>query len=112
MAAVESLVEYIIQEHHDFTHLVFQSKADDIEVIVCIQHIQVFYHLLVGDVSLRETRCLIEDGEGIAHTTVGLFGDDGQCLLFILYVFLFRHVFKVTDDVRNSHALEIVDLAA
>ena len=82
------------------------------EVVVRIQYVQVLYDFLVGDVSLREARRLVEDGKGVAHTAVGLLGDDVQCLLLVLYVLLFGNAFQMADDVRHGHALEVVDLAA
>ena len=70
---VESLVDDVVQQQHDVAYLVVNREVDNLEIVLGIQHVQVFNHFLVGDVTLAERSCLIEDGEGITHTTIRLF---------------------------------------
>ena len=107
---VESFVNDIVEQHHDVTHLVLHTQVDDLEIVLGVEHVQVFNHFLVGDVTLTERGRLVEDGEGIAHTTVGLLGNDSECLIITGDAFLLGDVLQMVDGVADGHPLEIVDL--
>ena len=86
VTTIKSFVDNIIQKNHNVAYLILKSKIDDVEIIVFIKHIEVFYYLLVGDIALRETCSLIKDRESITHTTICFLCDDVESLLLILYV--------------------------
>ena len=91
--------------------MVGQGQVDDAEVVVGIEHVEVFEHLLIGDVPLAEARHLVENGEGVAHAPVGFLGDDAQRLLLIADAFLVGHHLQMPDNLGYGHALEVVNLA-
>jgi len=67
--------------------------------------------VLVGDGSVTVAGYLIEDGQGVAHTAVGLDGDDGQGFVFSFRALRVGDAFQLIDDVVHADAVEIVDLA-
>ena len=109
--AVEALVDDVVQQYHRLTGLVRHSVVHQTEVILRVQHVQVFYHLLIRNIALTEGCCLVEDAQSVTHTTVGLLGDDGQRLLLILYALLLGNVLQVVDGIGYRHTLEVVNLA-
>ena len=110
-SAVEAFVDDIVEQHHDVADLVFQTQVDNLEVILGVEHVQVLNHLFVCDVALAERGCLVEDGEGIAHTAIGLLGNNVEGLFLVGDTFLLCHMHQMVDGVADGHALEIVDLA-
>ena len=110
MTAIEAAPNDLIEQDHDVGNLIFQCKVDDAEVVVGIEHIQVFDDLLIGDGALTERYCLVEDAQCVAHAAIGLLGNHRQCLLFILDAFLLGHVLQMGDGVLHRHAFEVVDL--
>ncbi len=61
---------------------------------------------------MAEAGSLVEDGEGIAHTSVSLLGYHGKRLLLVLDAFLLSHHLEVVDGVGHGHSLEVVNLAS
>ena len=111
-AAVETLIENVVEQHHRLAHLVLHGVVHHAEVVFRVEHVEVFNHLLVGDVALTERRSLVEDAQRVAHAAVGLLGNDGQRLVLILDALLLGHVLQVGHGVLHRHALEVVNLAA
>ena len=112
LTAVEAASDDLVEQYHNLRHLVGQRQLDNVEVVVGIEHVKVFDDLLIGDVALTERHSLIEDGQCIAHTTIGFFGNHGQRLFLVGDAFLLGHAFQVGDGVLNGHTLEVVDLAS
>ena len=111
MSAIESLVDYIIEEHHHLCHFVLQRKIDDVKIVLTVEHVQVLNHFFVSDIPLAERYGLVEDGQGIAHAAIGFLGNHVQRILLVGNAFLFSHHLQMIHDVGNGHALEVVDLA-
>ena len=88
------------------------AQVNQFEVVVGIQHVQVFYHFLIGDIALAEAVGLVEHRQGVSHSAVGFFGNHGQCFLFVGYSLLCCHFLQMVDDVSHSHSLKVVYLAA
>ena len=63
--------------HRHLAHLVFQCNIYVLDIVVTIQNVEVFYHLLVGDVALAEAGSLVEDGESVSGGSGGRCGDGG-----------------------------------
>ena len=59
---------------------------------------------------MTERGSLVEDGKGVAHTTISLFCDDSQCLLFILDPLFLSDGLQMVDRVTDGHPLEVIDL--
>ena len=110
MSAVETLRDDIVEQYHDVADLVFNGEVDDIKIVLRIEYVQILNHLLVGDVPLTERGSLVEDGEGIAHTTVGFLRYHVERVLFVGDLLLFGHHLQVVDDIGNRHPLEVIDL--
>ena len=110
MTAIEAAPNDLIEQNHDVSNLVFQCKVDDAEVVVGIEHVQVFDDLLIGDGALTERHCLVEDAQRVAHSAISLLGNHCQRLLFILDAFLLGHVLQMGDGILHRHAFEVVDL--
>ena len=108
--AIKSLVDDRIEQHHDFAHIISNREVDDAEVVLRIQHVEILDHFVVCNVSLTEGCGLVEDGEGVAHTTICLFGDDGQCLLLILDALFLSDGLQMVDRVTDGHPFEVVNL--
>ena len=111
MVAVESFIQNFVQQKHRFRHLVAQQHIGDAEVVFVVEHIQIFNHPLVSDVSAREAHYLVEDGECVAHTSVGLLCNHIQRFSFGLDALFFGHIFQMFHSVIHIHPVEVVDLA-
>ena len=110
--AVETAAQDVVQQQHHVGHLVLQTQVDDAEVVVAVEHVQVLYHLVVGQVALAVAHRLVEDGERVAHAAVGLLGYHVQRLLVVGESLAVGHTFQMAHDVGHAHAVEVVDLAA
>ena len=44
----------LVGKQHDFAYFVFDGIVYNLEVIVGVKHVQVFYHLLISDIALAE----------------------------------------------------------
>ena len=110
MTSVEAFLKDTIKEQHLLCNLAFKSQVNSIEVVLFIKHIEVFEHLFIGDVSLTETCCLVEDREGIAHTAISFLRNEVQGLFLVCYSLIISHMLEVGNDVRNGHTLEVIYL--
>ena len=110
VAAFESLAEDFIESEHDVGDFAAEEVIDQLEVVVVVEHVEVGNGLLVGNVALAERGHLVEDAEGVAHTSVGFLGDDVEGGWLVGNAFLLGHVFEVSDDVLHGHAVEVVNL--
>ena len=59
-SAIEAAAQDVVQPHHQVAHLVLQGQVEHTEVVVGIEHVEVFDYLLVGNVALREACHLVE----------------------------------------------------
>ena len=110
-ACVEALGEHLVEQHHDVGGLVLERLVDDLEVVFAVEDIEVFEHLLVGDVALAEARRLVKDRQRVAHTAVGLLGYHVQRLGLCLDAFALSHHLEVVYDAGHGHAVEVINLA-
>ena len=109
-SGVETLVDNLVEQHHDVGHLIINREVNHLEVVLGVEHVQVLDNLLVGDVALAERCGLVEDAECVAHAAVGLLGNDSQRLFLVLDALLLGHRLQVVDGVADGHAFEVVDL--
>ena len=92
VASVESFFYNRVEQQHDVAHLILHSQVDDTKIVVGIQLVKVLDNLLISNVALAETCCLIEYGQSIAHATISLFGNNAKRLLFVFNTLLIGHV--------------------
>ena len=111
-SSVEALADNVVQQNHDVSHLVVNAQVDNLEVILGIEHVQVFDNFLIGNISLTERRSLVEDTQGIAHSTIRFFSNHSQSLFLVSDAFLVCHTLQVVDGVAHRHTLKVVNLTA
>ena len=88
-----------------------QDVVDDLEIIVVVQHVQVIYDILIGDVFARETDHLVKDGERVTQGTIGFLCDDIQGLRLCCHPFTLGDEGQMFGNVINRNPLEVKDLA-
>ena len=81
-------------------------------VVALVENIEVLDGRLVGDVSSGGCCHLVENRECVAHSAVGLTGDNGERRTFGGDILAGSHVGQMVDYIVDGDALEIVDLAA
>ncbi|CDA45195.1 dNA polymerase subunits gamma and tau [Prevotella sp. CAG:5226] len=112
VVGLEPSVEYVVELCHGRGNVAFDERVGHAKVFVVVEHVEVFDHLLVGDVPLAVACHLVEDGERIAHAAIGLFGNDVQCFGLVGDALLASHIFEVLDGVGHGDACKVVYLAA
>ena len=55
---------------------------------------------------------MVEDGEGVAHSAIGLFCYQGECFRLCRVSFLLSDIHQMVDGVLSCHSLEVIDLTA
>ena len=110
-SAIKPLIDNRVEQYHNIAHLIIYREVDNLKIILAVEHVQILDNLIISDVTLAERCSLIEYRECIAHSSISLFGNHGQCLLFESDAFLLSHMLKVVDGVANSHTLKVVYLA-
>ena len=53
-STIETLVDNLVEQHHDVCHLINNREVDNLEVVLRIEHVQVLNHFLIRDVALTE----------------------------------------------------------
>jgi len=112
VSTVESLGDNTVEQEHDVAHLVFQGEVYDTEIVLGVEHVKVFEHLLQGDVALTIARHLVEDRQGIAHASVCFLGNNVEGFFLVGNAFAVGHHLQVVDNLGHCHALKVVNLAA
>ena len=109
-SSVKAFAQHIVEQYHHLAHLILYREVHDAEIVLRVEHVQVFQHLLIGDISLTERSGLIEDGEGVAHSAISLLGNDCQRLFLVFDAFLLGHLLQVFNGVLHRHALKVINL--
>ena len=105
------MVAHLLENQERLRHIAFQTGVDQPEVIFVVEYVEVFDDGLVGDVSTREAHHLVEYREGVAHTPVGLLGDDVERFGLGGNTFLCGDILQVLGNVGRGDTLEVIDLA-
>ena len=111
-SSVEAVRQDIVDNQHHIADLILKRQVDNFEIVLSIEDIKVFKHLLVGDVSLTERCSLIENGQCVTHAAVGLLGYHVKCLLLVCYALTLGYILQVSHDALHRHTLEVINLAA
>ena len=111
MLGVEPFVEYLVEQQQRIADGVVQKSLCQEEVVFVIQHVEVVYDGLVGDVPSGEAGNLVEDGEGVAHPSVRFLGNDVQGVVFGRYTLLRGDVLQLFHNIGYPDALKVVYLA-
>ena len=110
--ARESLREHLVKADEGLGVVAPEEQIDHREVGVVVQHVECLRYGLVLQVGVAERDGLVEHRERIAHTSVGLLGDEVERLLVELNALLLGDVFQVTHRILDADAVEVIDLAA
>ena len=106
---VKSLVAYLLVDKHSRWDVSFPEGIDEPEVEIIVEHVEVFNRIGIRHVSTRRGRHLVEDGERVAHGSVGFKGDDPKGVAVGLYSLHSRYVFEMVDNVVDRDSLEIIN---
>ena len=112
MTSFESFRKNIVQREHDFRNIACEEEIDQLEIIFIVEHIEVGDGLLISDITLAERCYLVEDGQGIAHTTIRFLRNHVEGSRFVGDAFLLCYFLQMPHDVLHRHPTEIIDLAA
>jgi len=111
-AGVEAGVAHLAVEQQRVLHTGAGEGVGEAEVGLVVEHVEVGYGGLVGDVAGAGGRDLVEDREGVAHGAIGLAGYYLQCGVFGRYPLGLGHAPQLGGDVALGDAGEVVGLAA
>ena len=109
---VETLSKYFVEKQQGLRIVACEECVHEAEVVFVIDDPEVADDVGVADVRTAEGDALVEEGEGVAHGSVGLLGYDMQAFVIDLYVFAPGYVPEVLHHVRDGDTVEIVCLAA
>ena len=111
MPGIEAVIEDVIEEQQGLRYLMLQGCIYQLEVIVRAEHIEHFYRTLIGNRRTAESHQLVENRQGVTHSSVGFlrhyierFFADGNTLFLC-------HRFQISDGVRHRDTVEIIHLA-
>lgn len=111
MLRFKAFADDVVEQEQNVGRVALQNVVDDFEIIVVIQHVEVFDDILVGDVFARETDHLVENGECVAQGAIGFLGDDIECFGFGSDAFARGDESEMLRNVLNGDALEVENLA-
>ena len=112
MQGVEAFRKDLVESQQSRRIIAGDEGVHQLEGVFVVQDVEVAHHVLILDIGAAERHRLVEDGQRVAHRTVGLLGDDVQGLVVDRDPLLLRDGTKVGDDVRDGDAVEVVGLAA
>ena len=110
MRGIEAVVEHIIEEQECSRYIMAQRMFHQREIVVGIEDIEHLDRTFVGDVRTAESDQLVEDREGITHTSICFLSDHVQCFLIGCDTFVRRHFLQISDGVGHGDAVEVIDL--
>ena len=112
VTGVEAFVENVVEEEEALADLVGEEVVCEAEVVFGREYVEALADFLVGEVAVGEGCHLVEDGEGVAHASVGFFGYELEGFVVGCVAFAVGYVAEVGDGVVEGHAVEVVDLTA
>ena len=110
--SVETLLQNLVEDEQTLAHTVLQETVGQLEIVFVIEYVKILYYTLIRHMSVGEAHHLIEDRQGIAHTTVGLLRYHVQSFRFCLYILAGSHMLQVLYYIRHTDSTEVVNLAS
>ena len=110
--SVEALLKYLVEDKKALAHTVLQEAVGQLEVVFIIEHVKVLYYTLIRHMSVGEAHHLVEDRQGIAHTTVGLLRYHVQSFGFSLDILTCSHMLQVLYYICHADSAEVVNLTS
>ena len=108
---VETFFQYLVECKQAVRDSVFQKSICQSEIIFIVQYIQVLYYTLVSDMSVGKAYHLVENRQGVTHTSISLLCNHVQCFRFGFDMFLSCHVLQMFYRVAYTDTIEVVYLA-
>ena len=112
MQGVEALGQYLVENQQRGPVVFREERIHEPETVLVVQHVQVAHHVRVTDVRAAESHGLVEDGQRVAHSTVGFVGNHVQRLVVDCNPLLLGDGAQVAHDVGHADAVEVIGLAA
>ena len=103
--------QYRVENEQGLRDITVHQCIGEPEILVVIENIEVFYRRLVRDISTRGGGDLIENRQRVAHTAIGLTGDDIQGIVVDGKTFLRSDITQVINYIINEETQEIVNLS-
>ena len=88
MLGVEALGQDLVEHKHSGCIISIPESIHKLERVFVVKDIEVPDYVFIVDFSAAESHGLVEDGEGVAHCTVGLLGYDVQTFIVDAYALL------------------------
>ena len=109
---VEALRQNLVQGEESVSVVSAQEIIHHPETVFVVQDVEVADDVFVMDIGAAEGHRLVENGEGVAHGSIGLGSDYMEGFVVDGDSFLGGDAAKVPHHVRNADAVEVVGLAA
>ena len=109
---IKSAFAYLFVDEQCRRYVALQERFIKAEIIVVVEHIEVFNRAFVGDIALARCRHLVENRQRIAHGAIGFLRYHIQRRHIRLHAAVGTDVFQLLHDVGHANARKIVDLAA
>ena len=106
----ETLREHLIEGHQRLGVVAREQQLGHAEVGVVVQHIEGLGYGAIVERRTAERYGLVEHREGIAHTAIGLLGNEVERLLVGLDTLLLGDVLEILYAIFDTDAVEVVDL--
>ena len=108
---VEATVANLFVDKQSLGNIAGAERLHQAEVVVVVEHIEVVDGTLVGDIAKRGGRHLVEDGERVAHGTVGFLCNHIEGGRLGGDALLRGDILQLLHHVVDGDAREVVDLA-
>ena len=112
MQRVEALREDLVEEQQAGGIVSGKEVVRQPEIVFIIKNVQVLDHHIVGNVVAAEGYCLVEQGQSVAHRSVGFLGYDVQSVVADGDLLRSRYILHIAHHISNRDTVEIVCLAA
>ena len=109
---LESFAQNFVESEQRVGHAPRQKIIDQTKIVVVVEHIQIFDNTLISNVAATKTDHLVENGECVAHGTIGLLRNHIQRLWFGRNALVLSHILQMADHIGHANSAKIVDLTA
>ena len=108
----KTLAQHLVEKQQSVRIVSGQDLFGDRKIGIVIEHVERRGHLGDRQILPAERNHLVEHRQRVAHSAVGLAGDQVQRLVVVGHSFLRSDVFEVLHAVLDANPVEIVNLTA
>ena len=109
---VEALRKDFIQHQQGAGVIPGKEIVHKLETVLVIQDIEVAHYIPIPYRCAAEGYGLVENGKGVAHSSISFPGNDMQRLIIYVYALLGGDGTQIAHYVRDADAAEVISLAA